>query len=85
MANITSNTSVAKPETAAQVSVLALCVTVGLAGLLLSAPHFRLAAQTAEVPSSSGHSGGLPLVWRAVVLPRATERACEKPNVGNDE
>ena len=63
MANITSNTSVAKPETAAQVLVLALCVSFGVAGVLLSPPHFRLAAQTAEILSSSGHSGGLPLVW----------------------
>ena len=61
MANITSNTSVAKPETAAQVLVLALCVSVGVAGVLLSHSHFRSAP--AEIPSDSGHTGGLPLVW----------------------
>jgi hypothetical protein len=63
MANITSNISVAKPETAPRVLVLALCVSVGVAGVLLGPPHFRLAAQTAEIPSSSSHSGGLPLLW----------------------
>jgi hypothetical protein len=63
MANITSNTPVAKPETAAQVLVLALCVSVGVAGLLLSHSHFRSAPQAAEIPSASGHTGGHPLVW----------------------
>jgi hypothetical protein len=63
MPNITSNTYVAKPATAAKVLVLALCVSVGVAGVLSSRSHFRSAAQAAEIPSSSGHSGGLPLVW----------------------
>jgi hypothetical protein len=63
MANITSITAVAKPETAAQVLVLALCVSVGVAGLLLSHSHFRSAPQAAEIPSASGHTGGHPLVW----------------------
>jgi hypothetical protein len=61
MTNITSNTSVAKPETAAPVLVLALCACLGVAGLLWSHSHFRSAPQAAEIPS--GHTGGLPLVW----------------------
>jgi hypothetical protein len=38
-------------------------VSVGVAGLLLSHSHFRSAPQAAEIPSASGHTGGLPLVW----------------------
>jgi hypothetical protein len=45
------------------VLVLALCVSVGVAGFLLSHSHFFSAPQAAEVPSASGHTGELPLVW----------------------
>jgi hypothetical protein len=63
MTKITSNTSVAKPETTAPALVLALSACVGVAGLLWSHAHFRSAPQAAEIPSASGHTGGLPLVW----------------------
>jgi hypothetical protein len=43
--------------------VLALCVSVSVTGLLLSHSHFCSAPQAAEVPSASGHTGELPLVW----------------------
>jgi hypothetical protein len=43
--------------------ILALCASIGVAVLLLNHPHFRSAPQAAEVPSISGHTGGLPLLW----------------------
>jgi hypothetical protein len=43
--------------------VLALCVSVGVAGLLLSHSQYRSAPQAAEIPSASGPAGGLPLLW----------------------
>ena len=43
--------------------ILALCVSVGVAGLLLSHSHFCSAPQAAEIPSPSGHTGELPLLW----------------------
>jgi hypothetical protein len=45
------------------VLVLALCVSVGVAGFLLTHSHFFSAPQAAEVPSASGHTGELPPVW----------------------
>ena len=43
--------------------VLALCASVGVVGLLFSHSQSSSAPHAAEVPSASGHSGGLPLVW----------------------
>jgi hypothetical protein len=43
--------------------MLALCVSVGVAGLLLSHSHFFSAPEAAEIPSPSGHTGELPLLW----------------------
>ena len=43
--------------------MLALCVSVGVAGLLLSHPHFFSAPEAAEIPSPSGHTGELPPLW----------------------
>jgi hypothetical protein len=57
MTNITSNTYVAKPATAAKVLVLALCVSVGVAGVPSSHSHFRSAAQAA---AAEGTDSSLP-------------------------
>ena len=43
--------------------VLALCVSVGIAVLLLSHAQYWSAPQAAEIPSASGHTGELPLLW----------------------
>jgi len=43
--------------------ILALCVSLGVAGLLLSHSHFFSAPEAAEIPSPSGHTGELPLLW----------------------
>jgi hypothetical protein len=43
--------------------MLALCVSVGVAGLLLSHAHFFSAPEAAEIPSPSGHTGELPPLW----------------------
>lgn len=43
--------------------MLALCVSVGVAGLLLSYSHFFSAPEAAEIRSPSGHTGELPLLW----------------------
>ena len=42
--------------------ILALCVSIGVALLLLSESHFCSMPQAAEIPSASGH-GELPLMW----------------------
>ena len=43
--------------------ILALCVSVGIAVLLLSQSQYWSAPQAAEIPSASGHTGELPLLW----------------------
>jgi hypothetical protein len=43
--------------------ILALSAGVGLAVLLLNHSRFWSAPRAAEIPSSSGHTGGVPLLW----------------------
>jgi hypothetical protein len=43
--------------------ILALSAGVGLAVLLLNHFRFWSAPRAAEIPSSSGHTGGVPLLW----------------------
>jgi hypothetical protein len=43
--------------------VLALCVTVGIAVLVLSHSQYWSAPEAAEIPSPSGHIGELPPLW----------------------
>jgi hypothetical protein len=43
--------------------ILALCVSVGVVGLLLSHSQYCSAPQAAEIPSASGHTGELPRLW----------------------
>jgi hypothetical protein len=43
--------------------ILALCASIGLALLLLSYSHFWAMPQAAEIPSASGRTGQLPLLW----------------------
>jgi hypothetical protein len=43
--------------------ILALCASVGVALILLSYSHFWAMPQAAEIPSASGHTGQLPLLW----------------------
>jgi hypothetical protein len=43
--------------------ILALCASIGVALLLLSYPHFWAMPQAAEIPSASGHTAQLPLLW----------------------
>lgn len=41
--------------------ILALCASIAL--LLLSYSHFWAMPQAAEIPSASGRTGQLPLLW----------------------
>jgi hypothetical protein len=43
--------------------VLALCVTVGIAVLVLSHSQYWSAPEAAEIPSAFGHTGELPPLW----------------------
>jgi hypothetical protein len=43
--------------------ILALCVGIGVTVLLLNHSHFCSAPQAAEIPSTSGYIGALPLLW----------------------
>jgi hypothetical protein len=43
--------------------ILALCVSIGVALLLLSDSHFCSMPQAAEIPSASGLTGQLLLLW----------------------
>jgi hypothetical protein len=43
--------------------ILALCASIGVALLLLSYSHFWAMPQAAEIPSASGRTGQLPLLW----------------------
>jgi hypothetical protein len=43
--------------------ILALCVGVGVAVLVLSQSHLRSAPQAAEIPLPSAHTGELPPLW----------------------
>jgi hypothetical protein len=43
--------------------ILALCVSAGVAVLLLSQSHFYSAPQAAEIASPSAHTGELPQLW----------------------
>jgi hypothetical protein len=43
--------------------ILALCVSIGVALLLLSQSDFCSMPQAAEIPSASGLFGQLPLLW----------------------
>ena len=43
--------------------VLALCVTVGIAVLVLNHSPYWSAPEAAEIPSPFGHSGELPRLW----------------------
>jgi hypothetical protein len=43
--------------------ILALCVSIGVAVLLLSHSDFCSMPQAAEIPSVSGLFGQLPLLW----------------------
>jgi hypothetical protein len=43
--------------------ILALCVSAGIAVLLMSQSQFFLAPQAAEIASPSAHTGELPQLW----------------------
>lgn len=43
--------------------VLGLCVTVGIAMLVLSHSQYWSAPEAAEIPSPFGHIGELPPLW----------------------